>query len=242
MSGCQSCNSCEGCNSCQGCNACQSCVTGCDVEGCQTRQSFVDQNMKPGPFSWGTNRTSANSLFFTKAEWNSLITYINNAFAKGATSINNNSNSGTGMEAPATGGSSGLPASDPNDFMTAEMFNKVALALSSLGSATATFTDPVSNTTKTSMVKDVDIVWGSYFTSLESYANNLQYKTCQCDTCNVGCNLGCNTCLYCNVGNCESCVSGCQSNSPEDCCSYCDGCEGCDTDCESEETSEPPTI
>ena len=111
-----------------------------------------------------------DALFFTKAEWNSLITFINNAYSAGSSSLSNNAKSGTGVTSNGTGGSSGLPASDPNDFMTAQMYNAVSSALRNLGGSTG---DAI---TKTSVVKDIDIVYGSYFATLESYANGLKYK------------------------------------------------------------------
>jgi hypothetical protein len=113
--------------------------------------------------------------------------------------------------------------------MTAAMFNAVATALSGLGGSTGTMT-------KTSVTKDVDIVYGSYFTGLENYANGLKYKTSQCDNCNVACNVQCNTCLTCNDTNCGSCNLGCQADAMTSCCSSCDNCE---CSAEGGQTSEP---
>lgn len=209
MSGCQSCNSgCQSQNTCSKCNSCESCNVNCNGSGCNTIQTFCVSNQKVGSFSFN-QPIGTDELFLKKTNWNRLITHINNAYAKGSASLSNNAQSGTGVRNPGNGGNSGLPDSDENDFMTADMFNKVSIALGNLGSAGPS----------RRVVADVDIVYGSYFKDLENYANNLQYKSSQCNNCNAGCNVKCNTCLVCNVENCGACNGTCQAHSSTSCCS-----------------------
>lgn len=223
MSGCQSCNSCHSGNTCSYCNSCMSCNSSCNASsGCNTIQSFCSKSQSAGGFSF--NQTIAkDELLVTRANWNRLITYIRNAYAKGSSSLVNNAKSGSGVSGSGKGGTPDLPESDTNTYMTADIFNKVSIALGGLGS-----TGPERRVTK-----DVDIIYGSYFKDLETYANNLKYKTTQCDNCNAGCNVKCNTCLTCNVENCGRCNGSCQSHSSNTCCS-----STCQHSCQSETTSE----
>lgn len=162
-----------------------------------------------------------------KSNWNRLYTYIRNAYAKGSATVTNNAKSGIGAQSPGNGGSSGLPSGDDNIFMTAAAFNELSEALCGLGGpSSVSYKDPITGSNKSSMSKDVDICWGSYFSSLESYANSLQYKDKQCDDCNINCNVQCNTCLKChNDGNCDKCNLGCQSDASSSCCSSCNRCQ-----------------
>ena len=198
---CSSCNvGCESTNSCNRCNSCEKCNNAACEETCILIQSFCKTTgQSVGSFSFG-QCVSSNETFLTKANWNKIITYINNAYAKGR---------------KKSGGSSGLPASDSNDFMTADMFNKVSEALGNLGS---------SGPSKR-VVPNVDIVLGTYFESLESYANSLKYTSSQCDKCNDSCDVTCKECQLCNVVNCGSCDGSCQAHSP----SYGTSCESCNT-------------
>lgn len=198
---CSSCNvGCESINSCNRCNSCEKCNNAACEETCILIQSFCKTTgQSVGSFSFG-QCVSSNETFLTKANWNKIITYINNAYAKGR---------------KKNGGSSGLPASDSNDFMTADMFNKVSEALGNLGS---------SGPSKR-VVPNVDIVLGTYFESLESYANSLKYTSSQCDKCNDSCDVTCKDCQLCNVVNCGSCDGSCQAHSP----SYGTSCESCNT-------------
>ena len=209
MSGCQSCNSgCQSQNTCSKCNSCESCNVNCNGSGCNTIQNFCSTNQSAGGFSFN-QPLKKDDLFLTKVNWNRLITYINNAYKKGSTSLSNRAQSGNGVTSTGIGGNSGLPESDPNDFMTEDMFNKVSQALGGLGSSGPT----------RRVKANVDIVYGSYFQDLENYANNLQYKKSQCNNCNAGCNVKCNTCLVCNVENCGACDGSCQSHTSRNCCS-----------------------
>lgn len=217
MSGCQRCNSgCQYCNSCEKCDSCEQCNTACDGGGCLTIQSFcATSGQSAGGFSFGQS-VAGEEFFLTKKNWNKIFTYINDAYAKGSASPSNKAQSGTGASAPGNGGDSGLPASDEHEFMTDTMFNKVSEALGNLGSSGPS----------RRVKADVDLIYGSYFKDLESYANGLQYKTTQCDDCNVACNVKCNTCLKCNDnGNCDSCNNGCQSDTYRSCCSSCNTCQ-----------------
>ena len=231
MSGCQRCTgSCQSSNTCNKCNKCEQCNTACDAGKCITVQAFCSTSgQSAGGFSFG-QCVSSDELFLTKTNWNRLITHIRNAYDKGNATPSNKANEGSGVSSPGNGGgaaASGLPASDSNNFMTADMFNKVSTALGNLGSSGPS----------RRVQADIDVVYGSYFTTLESYANTLQYKTTQCDDCNVSCNVNCNNCLKChNNGNCGGCHNSCQSHSPSSCCSYCNTCQSCNT-CQTETTT-----
>ena len=228
MSGCQSCNSCNYGNTCSKCNSCESCNVNCNGASCNTIQAFCSTSgQSAGGFSFN-QPIGKDELFLTKTNWNRLITYIREAYNKGSNSLTNNAQSGNGVSSPGKGGDSGLPVSDTNIFMTADMFNKVSSALGGLGSSGP------SRRVQT----DVDIVYGSYFKDLETYANNLNYKKTQCNNCNAGCNVKCNTCLVCNVENCGACNGTCQTHSSNNCCS-----STCQHSCQSscEKSAQTPT-
>lgn len=216
MSGCQRCNSgCQSQNSCTFCNSCQSCNTNCNGSVCNTKQNFCSTDQFVGSFSFGQD-LGTDDIFLTKNNWNKIFTFINNAYLEGSTSLVNRARSGNGVKNPGNGGDSGLPNSDPNEFMTAQMFNDVSEALGNLGNIGPS----------RRVVKDVDMIYGSYFQDLENYADNLLFKTTQCDNCNVACNVQCNTCLKCNANdNCGACNNGCQNHSPSSCCSSCNTCQ-----------------
>ena len=165
MSGCQSCNSgCQSQNTCSKCNSCESCNVNCNGSGCNTIQTFCSSNQKVGSFSFN-QPIGTDELFLKKANWNRLISHINNAYAKGNASLSNNAQSGSGVRNPGNGGNSGLPSSDENEFMTADMFNKVAAALGGLGSSGPS----------RRVVKDVDIVYGSYFKGRKYFVKYILY-------------------------------------------------------------------
>lgn len=209
---CSGCNvACESTNSCNKCNSCELCNNPTCEEKCILVQAFCSpegSGQSVGGFSFN-QCVSKNETFLTKANWNRLISYINNAYAAGD---------------KKNGGSSGLPDSDSNEFMTNLMFNKVSDALGGLGSSGPGY-DVDGGPTG-------DIVLGSYFVSLESYANSLLYTILQCDKCNDACDVTCKECQKCNNnGNCEGCNTGCQDHSP----SYgsrCQSCNSCQSACE----------
>lgn len=191
MAGCQTCNQCQYCVNCQSCN------TNCNnPSGCNTIQAFCSINKQQvGSFNFDQCVSSGQTVYKFRDSWNRLITHINNAYAAGKES---------------NGGQSGLPSSDTHEFITAAMFNKISDALGGLGS-----TGPSRRVRGKSTGDTIeDVIYGSYFEDLEDYANKLKYKTSQCDACNAGCNVICNSCQKCNTG-------GCQNHSPSSCCSSC---------------------
>lgn len=234
---CSNCNvDCQNLNTCQSCNSCESCNSSCNAGAgaCNTIQAFCSiGGQSVGGFSFGSC-VSSDQFIDIDSSWNGLLSYINAAYAKGSSSLSNGAQSGSGVSGSGNAGSSGLPNIDTSfkntdsqkkGFITANMFNQIAAALGGLGSSGP-------NTS----VKSNDIIYGSYFEQLETYANILQYQTTQCDNCNAGCNVKCNTCLKCNEENCGTCNGSCQSHSPSYsdslyCCS-CDVCDTCQTTCE----------
>lgn len=223
---CSSCDDgCEASNTCNKCNSCELCNNTTCEEKCILIQAFCSpegSGQSAGGFSFKQCVTS-NETFLTKANWNRLIKYINDAYNKGD---------------EKDGGDSGLPESDDNTFMTAEMFNKVALALGGLGSqGPDLYVYPVGSVEK----PEGDIILGSYFVSLESYANALKYTTLQCDNCNDSCDVTCKECQKCNGnGNCEGCNGSCQDHSPNY-RSSCETCNTCQDACQKAVQTPPPT-
>lgn len=199
---CKSCVSCQSIDSCT-CNSCESCNTKCNATtGCNTKQAFCVKNQSVGNFSFELSCSSfSGEIIDINNSWNGLLSYINNAYARGKKS---------------NGGSSGLPSVDSNEFITADMFNKISDALAGLGSKT-----------NNRQVLPDTYIYGSYFKELEDYADSLKYKEIQCDMCNAGCNVTCNGCQKCDSGNC-TCNSGCQSNNPTYICS-CTSKHSCTT-------------
>ena len=60
------------------------------------------------------------------------------------------------------------------------------------------------------LIKDVHIVYASYFNAISSGLMNMQLKTSQCDACNAACDAQCKTCDACDTcdtGACYTCVS-----------------------------------
>lgn len=231
---CSSCNvDCQSKNTCQSCNSCESCNNSCNAGAgaCNTVQSFCSLGgQSAGGFSFG-NCVSSGEIIDIDNSWNGLLSYINAAYAKGASSLSNGAQSGSGVSGSGNAGSSGLPNIDTSlrssdsqgkGFITASMFNQIAAALGGLGSSGPS-----------TRVSSEDIIYGSYFESLESYANVLRYQSTQCDNCNVGCNVKCNTCLTCNEENCGTCNGSCQAHSPtysnSSYCCACVTCDSCDT-------------
>lgn len=222
MSGCQTCDYCEvTCNSCQECNQCEKCNEQCDGGGCETIQTFCAlDKQEVGPFRFYGNTEKdpigvikKDDLFFSKSTWNKIFRYINAAYNKGNHDLENNARSGVGVQGHGDAAEeldSDFPSSDPNDFMTADMFNKVSEALGGLGSSGPSFR----------ATANVDIVYGHYFNTLEKYADEMLYLTTQCNDCNAACNIQCNTCLFCDKNdNCKVCDDGCQAHDRRDCCS-----------------------
>ena len=189
-SGCQGCN--KSCERCQGCNS-----------GCNTCQSFCEiGNQSVGGFSFN-ECVARGELLLHKTNWNRLLTYIRQAYTKGnLCDARGEYNLGRVYNE--------LPNSDPNDVITAEVFNAISTALTSLTTSYNRLT-----------VNIGDVIYGSYFETLQDYANRLQYKMLQCNVCNANCDANCNnSCNLCDagsqIGHCcsSSCQTGCE-HSPE---------------------------
>lgn len=170
-----------GCQACVSCENCEGCRSACD-----TCQSFCETGYQAvGGFSFN-ECVAAGQVILHKTNWNRLISYIREAYTEGALcNAVGQYNLRTVYNA--------LPVSDPNIMLTAEVFNAVSNALTKL-------TDSYSSLS----VRVGDIVYGSYFTTLQNYANTLKYKWGQCNLCNASCDALCN-------GSCNSCNAGSQS-------------------------------
>lgn len=211
-SGCQWCNNCESpCYTCQSCIGCENCNTKCDGKNqcsdwgtCNTGQNFCKRvqtisGYKGITFNWdGACYTKGEIMgpgYFDISKWNSICSFISLRAKIGK--------SGTWNQG-ALGGSnfaSNSSITPTNPFFTKKEFMRVSKELGT----------PVS-------VQENDIIYGSYFDSLRTAANKYKFSSLACDTCNIECNVTCDTCNDCNT--CQKCDSG-QNDS-------CSGCLKCD--------------
>lgn len=98
-----------------------------------------------------------------------------------------------------------------DSFITADEFNRVASAADC---------DVI-------VVSD-GIIYGTYYEALEDAIANLQYKSDQCDSCNIKCNATYDKCVTCNA-SCNSCNAECGDS----CCDAPPPCDDAsDEDCE----------
>ena len=206
--------SCTGCNACQNCNSCQ--------DACQSSAQSVT-TLCNNTFSFrnsgiSNNQNSNSSLFLSADEWNSLITYVYNAYKMrlGYSSTKEQFSQYTNLaqyESDNENYSGDIRAGSSynngrNEFMTAHMANGILAKMyffntenSALGN-NAVYGGP-----------DGTVITAEYFNNLSSYANGLTIKAG--DRC-----VSCNTCQYCNTNicstttTCQSCDS-CESDTPD---------------------------
>ncbi len=144
-------------------------------------------------FSWNSTIDKDATISITASSFNSLVDKISSAYARG-----NQSN----------GGASSAKAVNKNETISADKINNLASALWGLGGTSGTQIS----------VKAGDLITASIFQNLATAANDLKYKSSQCDTCNIQCDITCNKCQTgnkCAGGN--ICVSG---NTAFSCCQY----------------------
>lgn len=171
--------------SCNGCNSCNS--------TCNSVNGLCNTNQKAsywlGTFYWGSRGdVSTDEEFFTKDEWNSLIDHIKKAYQLG--SEHNASK--------AYSSDSALRASDTNQFLSAQMYNKAYGRMKML----VLDSDKRNEDAYQQVTADVTIVTAQVINNLRSLANNFNLNIYQCNNCN-----NCNSCdNQCN--NCNSCQGG----------------------------------
>lgn len=205
---------CSSCNSCTGCNVCQKCNTGCQVT-CNTSQALCkikgqSYSANAGTFSWKNCATKGQIIgpgYFNQNEWDRIISHINEARS-------------AGREVSTGGTISKSVKADVSPF-SAKEFNRVARKV---GNVTVTITENGKPITKTNATAN-DVIYGTYFSELETAANTMKISSRACDSCNTKCNGGCNECQKCN-GGCNSCNGSSQASYYP----YCCGCDGHESD------------
>ena len=224
-SGCYVCQSCLDCNNdcltCQSCNSCEKCV---ECEGtCDTLQAFCTIGCQTygeyGTFYFSYRPTPGVGRmgpgYFDQTVWDQIITHINQMLAKGT-----KQNSGSPMAYSLT--------QNVAPFTAAE-FNRVAAAAGAGQPATKG-----------------GLIYGSYFTDLETAVNNIQQLSGNaCDTCNIKCDVVCDSCQMCNTQNSDPCSSGQGCGAAQTAYEWINGicnqavCCGCETACEASSNVDP---
>lgn len=181
---CSRCN--VSCNGCDSCNSCNIVIGLCSSN--QKASSYL------GEFKWGNSRTTLkqDDIFFTRNEWNSLISYIENAYQLGSQHSAWNTYQNTYNE--------NIRANDNNEFMTAVMYNEAYRRMKNLSKDNR-------NTTYNIVEKDETIVTHELFNNLYSLANSFELHKYQCNGCNScnSCQGGCNSCNSCQGGYTSYC-------------------------------------
>lgn len=204
---CETCNTCEGCNFCEGCNRCEWCniceaCNKCQAPECQTKQAFCAIGKEYlrnhiGTFSF--SRCHASGQIMGPGYFDKSV------WDEICEWISERSTVGDKYPGGSSFRSSYLQDVDP--FSAAE-FNRVAGELNA------------------STVAADNVIYGSYFSNLESAAARLKINSKACDKCNTDCDAdGCDKCLSCN--NCNSnCNSGLSSCYDRNAATYCNDTSG----------------
>ena len=179
---------------CDQCQTCDDCDGGTHGE-CNVKQNFCSTNQNAAAatgFSnpWGTF-TSGQSIIekLPRSKYNAILNCIKAAYNKGDLA-----DSGLTMSVtPETG-----------NFITADKTNQIIDAINALNGQV------ISKNEVPTLVKDVHIVYASYFNAISSGLMSMTLKEIQCDYCNVECDAQCKTCDACDTcdtGACYTCVT-----------------------------------
>lgn len=200
---CETCNSCETCNACEGCNKCEKCDN-CNAI-CNSSQALCKIGSqvladRVGEFSWRRCASSGEIMgpgYFDINVWNTICSFIDKR-----TSVGSKVSGGSHF-------SDNTSITPSNPAFTASEFNRVA------GEVGA------------SRVNRGDVIYGSYFSSLEDAANSYKFSSLACDNCNTSCNANCDGCIDCN--NCQGCDAGKEKEACMQGChhTYCCSCDTC---------------
>lgn len=168
---------------CSSCDGCQ----GCNVcQSCDSCQAYCQSNQNSNNgFTFDACIATGQMICNNSAGFNRDD--WNSAIKK----INSVFNKGI---APAS--SSNISESTAT-YLTAAEFKRVAKAVSYANYDTE--------------IQQGGVIYGSYFSKLQTAVANLNYKSNQCSKCNSGCQ----TCVNCNSG----CNAGAQKKTEEYCCS-----------------------
>lgn len=186
-------SSCGDKSCCDHCQTCDNCDGGPHGE-CNVKQNFCSTNQNAATvcgFSnpWGTIKKDDSIIkVLPRDKYNSILDCIKQAYTKGV-----EQDSGlTFSITPETG-----------NFITAAKTNEIMNAINALnGNVISGVPNP--------LIKDVHIVYASYFNAISSGLMNMKLKESQCNACNAACDAACKTCDgcdNCDTGACYSCVS-----------------------------------
>lgn len=200
------CDSCYNGNSCAnrnhgGCSGCNQCNSTCQTL-CQVGYQLIKDHPNVGAFPWGevkgwaTHPGAEDMLykFLTAANWNSLITKINNAESVGSKSSQGSAGTATTVQ--------------PQQVFYAKYYNEIQKKLS--GFIDGTF--PV--------VKKDDLITAVRINAIRNGFNSAKFKTSVCDTCNngqVGCACNCSCSCDCSCGCSCSCGPSCSCDCGPSC-------------------------
>lgn len=215
--GCQACNSCERCvNGCEGTYIpCTVCNTGGYCEGqCVLNHTFSGPNgcntmsdvNSNGSFSFSVNPTATGSYMGPRTDdpQHCFNATVWNEIIDFFNNTNNQLSLYFGTPLTRYTPSPGTP-------FTAAEFNRLA----------EKFNAQI-------RVNPGDLIYGSYFHSLEDAVNNLTFGSSICANCNTSC-AGCYTNCVLYLGRCDRCDNGCQ-NCNSGCNSNCNSnCNVCNT-------------
>ncbi len=199
---CSKCVSCQGCNSCETCNACQLCNSKCNApSGCNTLQAFCAVGCQAygeyGGFAFSYSPTTGTGIMGPGYFDQDVWDEII-SYINTLRSKGSVSRSGSNLSYSSV--------SDVAPFKASE-FNRIANAVNG------------------GTVSQNGVIYGSYFSNLESSAEAMLLNKSACDKCNVSCDVTCNACQKCNTGNTDACGT-CQACQGGNTTTYCCGCNG----------------
>lgn len=177
---------------CSSCDSCQNCNI---CQSCDACETYCESNQS------SDNNFKYNKCFSTgQYICNDTTGFSREDWNAGIARINKVFNTGI---APATGANISKNTSDT--FLSADEFKRVAKA--------AEYSN-INEITKNGLI------YGKYFSKLESAIATLNYKKTQCRKCNAGCQI------------CDACNSGCDAGKQKQEESYCCKCNTGETSTE----------
>lgn len=213
---CQSCDGCESCNICQGCDTCEGCVTcntcntceKCD-EGCEEPCIIIQTLCKLNGQTYSDNLGYNFAFSYSPTAHTGIMGpgyFDQNIWDEIVTYINNARLKGDMQNTGGTIDYSSVLNVAP---FKASEFNRIANEINGLN------------------VSSGDVIYGSYFSSLENAASSSLISVSACDKCNDKCDEECNKCQKCDEGGEDICE---KTNMCDACqwCQDCNSCLGCD--------------
>lgn len=178
MSSCSDC--CDSCQTCIDCNAtCNTCQSFCELGN----QLAKDNDLTP-PWPSVFNKGDIIIKVLPRETYNKAWDYIESAASLGTPSTEENQGKTSG---DWTG------TKETRNFIYADKTNELIAGIESLGGGTKVQNIPRPFT------KDINIIYASYFTEISKAMNALLLHADACDTCNLSCNVTCDTCDSCDT-------------------------------------------